>query len=75
MKTNNFEEINDMLGDIVGGTASMKLFDFSLAADEYVSALNSCTQTCSDICARESQGTYTGFVKGTTTKLDTLQTL
>lgn len=64
MKNKDFEEINDLLGDIIGGTSGQSLFQFScdsLAAD---------TTKCSELCFTDCSGVGTkeGTTKGTITE-------
>lgn len=69
MKNKDFEEINDMLGDVIGGTSEQGLFQFSCdaaAADKV-----SCSELCFTNC--DGTGSISGSKKGTVTA-DTLQT-
>ena len=61
MKNKDFEEINDMLDNVIGGTSEQGLFQFSCdtAAGD--------TVKCSDLCFTncDGVGTIEGTRKGT----------
>ncbi|WP_455587320.1 hypothetical protein [Bacteroides sp.] len=64
MKNNSFEEINDMLGDIIGGTSSQNPFSFSLESAGKDDGTTLCSEKCTDNCSGDSYGTVTGTVTG-----------
>lgn len=63
MKNNDFEEINDMLGNVVGGTSEQGLFQFSFDTAEADTV--SCSELCFTNCS--GRGSVAGTKKGTIT--------
>lgn len=65
MKNQDFEEINDMLGNVIGGTSEQGLFQFSFAEPDLDTIL------CKDICLYNcsGKGIITGSKVGTVGKI------
>lgn len=64
MKNKDFEEINDMLGDVIGGTSEQGLFQFSI--DTAISDKVNCSELCFTNC--DGVGSISGTKKGTVTE-------
>lgn len=65
MNTNSFEEINDMLGNIIGGNASQNPFSFSLKNNLDDEGKSICNSICSKGCSKFSLGSINGTIHGT----------
>lgn len=66
MENKDFEEINDMLGDVIGGVSEQGLFQFSCdaaAADKV-----SCSELCFTSCDTNATGSISGSKQGTVTQ-------
>ena len=64
MKDKDFEEINDMLGNVIGGNSEQGLFQFSCS--EAAPNKVSCSEVCHTSC--DGIGTTRGTKVGTVTE-------